>query len=203
MTNSDLIRQLQNRGVLRTPEIIAAFKAVDRGDFIPVDLKSEAYDDHPLPLGFGSTISQPWTVAFMFELLEPKTGNRILDVGSGSGWTTAILSSIVGGAGRVVGIERIPELVLRGRENLAKYAIQNAEIKNAGEDLGFPSAGPYERILVSAAADNLPESLVGQLKEDGILVIPIRSQIWRVQKHPDGLDIKKYDGFAFVPLIER
>jgi len=118
--NKELIKHLIARNVLKTKAIIDAFQAVDRIDFVPLKYLDEAYGDYPLPIGYGQTISQPFTVAFMLELLQPQKGDKILDVGSGSGWTTALLAHIVQEEGSVRGIELIPELVAFGKKNLNK-----------------------------------------------------------------------------------
>src|SRR3989338_6252796 len=116
-----LISDLVNRGYLKTPDIINAFREVDRGDFVPGDIKSAAYLNQALPIGRNQTISQPLVVAFMLELLEPAAGEKILDIGLGSGWQAAILAQIVGRNGRIVALERIPELFEFAKKNLAKH----------------------------------------------------------------------------------
>ncbi|MBI4217191.1 MAG: protein-L-isoaspartate O-methyltransferase [Parcubacteria group bacterium] len=202
---------LTQKGVLKTQAIIEAFSRVDRKDFVPRDFQGYAYGDYPLPIAGEQTISQPTTVAFMLELLQPRQGEKILDVGSGSGWTTALLAFLVGEKGRVFGVERVPELVAFGAKNLGKYDFPQAIIVQAEKTLGFPKEAPFDKILVSAAAEGFPESLLSQLKEGGILVIPVRDAVWRVKKLPgtppngeaSKTEIQKFGGFAFVPLVER
>src|SRR3990170_6021596 len=129
MTKADLIQELIETGYLKTPRIIDAFQNIDRVDFVPEPFKGEAYENYPLSIGFGQTISQPLTVAFMLELLQPKEGEKILDVGAGSGWLSALLAYIVGnplrqpanGGGKIIGIERIPELKEMAEKNISKY----------------------------------------------------------------------------------
>lgn len=133
-SKKQLVQDLIFFKVLKTPDIIDAFKRIDRADFVPEKYRNEAYEDYPLPIGFGQTISQPATVAFMFELLRPKPGDIVLDIGSGSGWTVAMLASIVGNTGYVTGVEIIPELVTFGRKNLRKYPFVNASILSAREE---------------------------------------------------------------------
>lgn len=202
MNNKKLVDTLIEEDVLRTTEIKNAFTEVDRLDFVRKENLSEAYGNYPLSIGYEQTISQPATVAFMLELLDPKAGEMILDIGSGSGWTTELLAQIVGQKGHVWGLEIIPELVQFGRENIAKYTYGNAEILQASENLGLANNAPFDKILVSAGNTKLPQELVEQLKEGGIMVIPIGDAIWKVVKHSGGkTDIEKFEGFAFVPLI--
>ena len=184
--NGHLIDYLIARGVLHSPTLIEAFKRCDRILFVPDAFNAEAYNDYPLPIGERQTISQPTTVAIMIELLNPEAGHKILDIGSGSGWTTALLATAVGEEGFVEGIERIPFLVLYSRENLEKIPITNASITLAdSSDLGKPGH-LYDRILVSASAPTMPKSLLDQLKNGGILVIPIENSVWRFKKNSDG-----------------
>lgn len=199
----ELIRYLIGRGVLKSKTIVGAFRSVDRANFVLPEDRENPYVDMPLSIGFGQTISQPTTVAILLELLEPKEGNTILDVGSGSGWTTTLLASIVGKHGEVRGVEIIPELVIFGRRNLAKYHFPWAEIKEAHYDLGLSKHPPFDRILVSAAGQSVPEKLLGQLKVGGTMVIPIGNAVWQIRKAAkEKLKIKKFEGFVFVPLID-
>jgi protein-L-isoaspartate(D-aspartate) O-methyltransferase len=202
-SKEQLIDHLENgTRALKDRMIKDAFIAIDRKNFVPENYVEEAYDDYPLPLGdTGQTISQPTTVAFMLELLNPQEGEKILDVGSGSGFTTALLARIVGEKGRVIGVERIPELVKLGQKNLDKYNLKNAEIIKARKEIGFLKEAPFDKILVSATTEDLPKKLMEQLRVGGIMVVPIFDEIWQVKKLESGEDIKKYKGFAFVPLI--
>lgn len=192
---------LVRSGAIRSLHIAEAFRATDRADFIPHALRAEAYLDTALPIGAGQTISQPSTVAFMLELLGVETGERVLDVGAGSGWTSALLAYLVGPSGSVLGLERIPELVAFGAANLARYDRPWARIEKAREELGAPEEGPFDRILVSAAARSLPEKLVAELREGGTLVLPIRHGLWRVVRTAHEPAVDRYPGFVFVPLI--
>jgi protein-L-isoaspartate(D-aspartate) O-methyltransferase len=204
-TREQLIDRLKNdTKVLQEPRIKAAFRSVDRADFVRDDYKVEAYEDYPLPIGEGQTISQPTVVAFMLEKLDPQPGDRVLDVGCGSGWTTALLAHMVGKGGKVYGVERIPALVKFGRENLKKYSFDNAEIRKARSKLGFFQEAPFDRILVSASAPNekMSEELLKQLKPNGVMVIPIGDTIYRFEKDTSGnISSKAFPGFVFVPLI--
>ncbi len=198
-----LVAALRREGALVSKPVTDAFRAIDRALFVPTESRIFAYEDRPLPIGFGQTISQPTTVAFMLEQLGTKPSDRILDVGSGSGWTTALLASLVGPKGRVIGTEIIPELIRFGQENLARFDFPRARILTARKDIvGFPDEAPYDRILVSAAAETLPRSLVAQLKTGGTLVIPVRNSVWRLTKeNENNLSAVEYPGFRFVPLI--
>lgn len=201
-TNHQLIQSMIASGVLKTPQIINAFETVDRKNFIPIFYRLNTYVDAPLPIGNGQTISQPSTVAFMLEHLQPQAGDDILDIGSGSGWTTSLLCHIVGENGSVTGLERVHTLVETGQEHLAQFDFKhNCTIQEAGEQLGIPNK-TFDRILVSASAEYLPEELFDQLKIGGTLVIPILNSIFKFTKDAEGtIESKEYRGFRFVPLI--
>jgi protein-L-isoaspartate(D-aspartate) O-methyltransferase len=203
MGGKALADYLNQTGVLKTKQLYDAFVAVDRKDFVPEYLQDEAYEDHALPIGHGQTISQPYTVAFMLELLQPKTGNTVLDIGSGSGWTTALLAQIVGPEGSVFGLELVPELVKFGQQNLAKYDFKHAQIRQAKqEELAVPKKALFDRILASASADSLPDELIKRLQPPGRLVVPVRHSILSVQKTADSQIVTtEYPGFVFVPLL--
>ena len=202
MTSNQLIEHLIIAGVLQSPRIIEAFRAVDRNDFVPEEYAEEAYEDYPVPIGYGQTISQPYTVAFMLELLQPASGDKILDVGSGSGWTTVLLAQIVGPSGHVIGVEVKPELVEYGGQNLAKYDFAHATIRSASSKIGAPDEAPFDCILVSAAGTEVPHELVAQLKTGGTMVVPVESAILKIRKDRNGkTHTETYEGFAFVPLI--
>lgn len=201
MNQKQLTEYLISTGVLRSKPIIEAFQTIDRADFVLPQYKSETYEDYPLPIGQGQTISQPTTVVFMLELLQPEKGGHVLDVGSGSGWTTALLADIVGREGEVWGVEIVPELVELGNNNLQKYNFPWARIVQAGETIGFPDKAPFDRILVSASGEELPEELIKQLKIGGRLVIPIRNSIWQIDKTSENIFKElEFPGFVFVPL---
>ncbi|WP_373036195.1 protein-L-isoaspartate O-methyltransferase [Sulfurimonas sp.] len=200
-SNSELIRHLINRGALSSKNIIEAFENIDRADFVYDPSVSDVYEDYPLQIGYGQTISQPTTVAMMLEMLSPRKGQKILDIGSGSGWTTALLSFIVGDKGSVTGLERVEELVKYGKINLEKYGLYNSTIIQAGDALGIVGE-EFDRILVSAAADKFPTELLEQLKIGGRLVIPVGNSIYEVTKKENGeYESIEHYGFTFVPLI--
>jgi len=198
-----LIENLIRRGYLETPVIIDAFYKINRADFIPEDLKDKASMNAPLSIGYGQTISQPLTVAFMLELLQPKKGDKILDIGSGSGWQSSMLAYITGDKGKVFAIERILELSEFGRKNSERYNFKNLEFIISDGSKGYEKEAPYDRIIVAASASmEIPEELKKQLKIGGRLVIPVENSIWLVIKiAKDKYKEKEFPGFAFVPLI--
>jgi protein-L-isoaspartate(D-aspartate) O-methyltransferase len=196
-----LLQHMLATGVLRTPHLIDAFRAVDRAHFVPEALQAHAYEDCPLPIGYEQTISQPSTVAFMLELLAPQKGHHILDIGSGSGWTTALLAHIVGKDGSVRGLERIEPLITESLMHLEKYHFDNAIIERASTELGDITHAPFDRILVSASATSFPQELMSQVREGGVLVIPVREAIWKITRIEHQPMFEKFDGYLFVPLI--
>jgi len=202
-TNTELIQSMQNSGVLKTARIIKAFEKIDRKYFVPQGFEEEIYIDAPLPIGKGQTISQPSTVAFMLELLEPQVGDSVLDIGSGSAWTTSLLCEIVTPTGRVIGLERVDTLVNIGQNNLLQFSFKNCHIEKAAEQLGKPGE-KFDKILVSASAPDIPFSLFEQLKTGGILVIPVGNFIFKFTKFSDDkIQKEEYAGFVFVPLIYK
>ena len=199
-------------GYLKTPAIIEAFRKIKRRDFLVSGDEAEAEINAPVAIGFSQTISQPATVAFMLELLEPKQGEKILDVGSGSGWTCALLAQIVGEGGKVYGVERIRELKERAENNVAKYNfIEKGLVQIFCSDgtKGLPTLAPFDKIIVAAAAEEIPEALLEQLKVGGRLVIPVGKQYESqdmvvVDKIGENKFKKKiFPGFIFVPLVEN
>lgn len=201
--NSQLVDGLKALGVLYTPHIEEAFLVVDRKNFVTEESRKYAYVDEALSIGHGQTISQPYTVAFMLELLAPSPGERILDVGSGSGWSTALLAHIVGKAGHVFGVEIMPKLVKFGQKNLNIYNFSQADIRQANDELGLKKEAPFDKILVSAGCNKVPEELVAQLHTGGVMVIPINDALWKITKLPNNkIGTEVYAGFVFVPLID-
>lgn len=156
--------------------------------------------DKPLEIGHGQTNSQPFTVRKMLEWLDVQPGDNVLDVGSGSGWTTALLSHLTGNKGCVTAVEIIPELMVFGRENCLRQGVKNVQFHLPDNSFGWPANAPYDRILVSAAANAMPETLESQLAVGGRAVVPVRSSIWVIDKAGVELSAAEYPGFAFVPL---
>jgi protein-L-isoaspartate(D-aspartate) O-methyltransferase len=186
----------------------AALSSVPRRYFLPRRERRRAGADRPILIGHGQTNSQPTTVRNMLVLLDVRDGDRVLDVGSGSGWTTALLARLTGPTGRVHGVELEPDLVEFGTRNLAEFhrstdaAIGWASIQSAEPGiLGLPSTAPYDRILVSAEAADLPAALVDQLALSGRLVMPVAGRLAVVERSSDG-DVKerRVGYYAFVPL---
>lgn len=205
----ELVNKLVRYGVLGTPRIIQAFFKIDRTDFVPSDMKGLASIDEALPIGLGQTISQPYVVAFMLEKLEPKEGEKILDIGSGSGWTTALLAHIVSENGRVTAIEVIPALKEFGERNVAKYNfVERGIVKficgNGAK--GYPQDAPFDRILASASLPKkeLPRAWKEQLRIGGKVVVPIGNSIWVFTKRTEQrFEEEEYPGFVFVPFVRR
>jgi protein-L-isoaspartate(D-aspartate) O-methyltransferase len=213
MTRDALQKELVGEGYLRSPALIDAFQAVDRALFVPEDRKEEAYGNYPLPIGFGQTISQPLTVAFMLELLEPKAGDSVLEVGAGSGWQTALLSVLVGSAtgehptgGKVVAVERIPELAALAERNVTAAEVPtraNITFVVGDGSKGCVGEGPFDRIIAAAAAERIPDAWKEQVKIGGRIVAPLRESIVVLEKTGhDTFETRQHFGFSFVPLIE-
>lgn len=179
--------------------------AVDRRRFLPPRERPNAAIDAPLPIGRRQTNSQPRTVAAMLRLLDVRPGDRILDVGAGSGWTTALLSRLTGPTGRVIGVELEPTLARWGAGNLSPDERATAELRQSRPGvLGWPDDAPYDRVLVSAAADELPDALVEQLGPDGVMVLPVRATMTRVRKVPGRpIDVTTHGSYSFVPLRDH
>lgn len=184
------------------PEAVdRAFAAAPRTGFLPRAQQSHAHEDQPLEIGYGQTSSQPSTVRRMLRLLDVEEGHRVLDVGSGSGWTTTLLAHLVGPTGEVVGVELEPDLALWGASNLAVHELPWACVHRAAAGvLGWPKGAPYDRVLVSAAANEIPDALVDQLTLDGLMVCPVAGRMARVARTPDGTEVHWYGNYRFVPL---
>lgn len=202
MDRDSLIAQLA--GEVGDQRVLDAIAAVPREFFVSPDRRRSAWENRPLPIGEGQTISQPLVVAIMCELLSPGPGDLVLDVGGGSGYHAAVLAQL---AGRVISIERQPSLVAAATRALAAAGIENVEMVEADGSLGWPAQAPYDRINVAAAArDHVPQALLDQLAEGGRLVVPVgqrhqRLELWR--RTQGELTRKRLGAVAFVPLIEN
>jgi protein-L-isoaspartate(D-aspartate) O-methyltransferase len=198
-----VVETIERRGITDA-EVLKAMRGVPRHLFVPEDEQGYAYGDHPLPIGYGQTISQPYIVALMTELLELKEGDTVLEVGTGSGYQAAILGEIPGI--EVYTIEIIPELAKSARERLESLGYARIHCKEADGYYGWPEHAPFDAIIVTAAPDHIPQPLVDQLSEGGRMVIPVGppggyQTLWKLVKQPDG-EVENYNmgGVAFVPL---
>ena len=179
-----------------------AFEAVPRAGFLPRRARRRAGFDGPIEIGHGQTSSQPRTVANMLRLLDVREGQRVLDVGAGSGWTTALLAWLTGPEGRVRGVEIVPELAAVGAANLSATHQPWASLEVAvPRVLGLPADAPFDRILVSAQPAELPDELVAQLAEGGRLVIPVAGTMLLVERTGGGIQVSRHGSYRFVPLI--
>lgn len=182
--------------------VAVAFAATPRAGFLPEAAQRHASYDGPIDIGHGQTSSQPRTVEAMLRLLDVRPGQRVLDVGSGSGWTTALLAHLTGPTGTVLGVETVPELVAFGAANLARTGRSWAVVEQAGAGvLGRPELAPYDRILVSAEARRLPDELVAQLGDGGRMVVPVLGTMLLVVRHGDGTEVSRHGSYRFVPLV--
>ena len=210
-----LLKYLIKNGVLKTPRIIKAFKSIDRGDFVPENIRDLAYIDEALPIGEGQTISQPYTVAFMLELLQPQADDKIMDIGFGSGWQTVLLAQITGRDGKIYAIEIVPELCEFGKQNISKYNEKGIveTFCQSGEN-GLPDIAKkisgFDKIIAAAAlnpqfgspASELPRAWKEQLKIGGRIVVPIEHSIWLfIKKTASEFERYEYPGFTFVPFV--
>jgi protein-L-isoaspartate(D-aspartate) O-methyltransferase len=184
-----------------TDPVAAAFAAVPRADFLPRSARQRAGFDGPLSIGSGQTNSQPRTVDDMLRLLEVAPGMRVLDVGAGSGWTTALLAHLTGESGRVLGVELVPSIAEFGSANLARTPYRHASIRVPTPGvLGVPEEGPYDRVLVSAEARSVPGQLVDQLVDGGRMVVPVRGTMLLVRKEGTEVRTSEHGSYRFVPL---
>ena len=202
-----VMRQLAGRGV-RDQRVLAAMRWAPREWFLPPHLARDAYNDAPLPIGSGQTISQPYVVALMTERLDPRRTHRILEIGTGSGYQTAILAYLAGN-GKVFTVERLPDLLVEAEERFRRLGLTNIETRLGDGAAGWPEEGPFDGIIVAAAAPRVPEPLAAQLKPGGRLVIPVgdlASQelvILERSRNGEGLVRQQAGGVRFVPLISR
>ena len=200
-----LVEQIEARGV-RDPMVIAAMRAVPRECFVPEPLRADAYADTALPIGAGQTISQPYIVAYMLKALALRGGEKVLEIGAGSGYAAAVLSKI---AGDVFAIERIDSLARRAVGNLAEAGCGNVRIRHGDGTEGWPEEAPFDAILVSAGAPDLPTSLMGQLTIGGRLVVPVgyspryQDLVRIVRVSGEAYDRENIAEVRFVPLIGK
>ena len=204
---ADLVRFWKENFGFSEAELMA-FKEVDREDFIPDEFKNSAYQDMPLPLVRGKTISQPTTVMIMTHALELEAGEKVFEIGTGSGYQAAIIAKIVGPSGKVITTEVVPELVSLAKKNLRKAGISNVFVYEDDGSNGMPSEAPFDRIIITAACKEFPKPLIGQLKPNGIIVGPVGSQqeqeMVRGIKDKNGhLELEFLGPFLFTPMYGK
>ena len=202
----NLINIMRNSGFLNNSRVESAIKKTPRHEFVPMSLQEKAYDDIPIPIMNNQTVSQPSVVSRMTEWLDVMEGQKILEIGSGSGWQSAILSYLVG-RGKIYSIERHPELVNFAKENLEKVGIKNVSVTLGDGSLGLPKESPFDRIIITAACEKIPQSLFDQLSINGLLIAPVgefTQSLVLIKKTPHGvLEIKNEPGYVFVPLLGK
>ena len=197
--------QLVPRGV-SDPAVLGAFGKVPREKFIDPEHRKLAYIDSPLMIGEGQTISQPFTVAMMTQLLQLKSTDKVLEVGTGSGYQAAVLSEIVR-EGQVFTIERFENLALKARKVLKELKYLNVEVVVGDGTKGLPDGAPFDAIIVTAAAPKVPQPLIDQLAEGGRLVMPVgddwHQEMIRLTKTEEGVERENFGGYRFVPLVGK
>jgi protein-L-isoaspartate(D-aspartate) O-methyltransferase len=198
-----VLRQLEHRGI-SDKRVLQAMGEVPRHEFVPNEARSTAYGDHPLPIGFGQTISQPYIVAFMAERLALEPADRLLEVGTGSGYQAAVLSRLVK---QIFSIEIVDELILRATYDLKRLEYQNILLKKGDGYEGWPEFAPFDAITVAAALDHIPQPLVDQLREGGRMMIPVgndhHQQLFLIEKKPSGLCRRAICPVRFVPFTRK
>ncbi len=196
--------QIRLRGI-GDPAVLRAMATVPRHRFVPAEHRAAAYGDHPLPIGHGQTISQPYIVALMTQMLRLCPGDRVLEIGTGCGYQTAVLAEIVE---EVYSVEIIPELAAEAARRLAELGYGRVHLRQGDGHEGWPEHAPYQGIIVTAAAPEVPPALVEQLADGGRLVIPVGvylggQDLWLIEKHGAQLQRTNYGGVLFVPLVHR
>src|SRR6266702_1818541 len=198
-----VVRQLVNRGI-RDCRVLAAMAWVPREWFLPPYLARDAYEDAPLPIGSGQPISQPLIVALMTEALAPRRGHRVLEIGTGSGYQTAMLAHL---GARVYTVERLPDLLVEAEERFRRLGLRNIETRLGDGAGGWPERAPFQGIIVTAAAPAVPPPLPEQLAPGGRLVILVGDlaslELVVLERGPAGLVARRAGGVRFVPLISR
>lgn len=203
---NDLIIYLKNSKFLTDEKVESALQNIPRHEFVPESELEYAYDNEPLPIMKNQTISQPGVVTRMTEWLDIKNGQNILEIGTGSGWQSAILSYLVG-SGTIYSIERHPELAKFAQENLKKLKIDNVHVILGDGTLGYSQASPYDRIIITAACTEIPLPLLDQLSENGLIIAPVggsSQSLVLLQKTSKGIvEIKNQSKYVFVPLVGK
>ena len=203
---NDLIHSLRDSGFLNDDNVESAFRNIPRHEFVPTSELNRAYHNEPLSIMKNQTISQPGVVSRMTEWLDIQDGQKILEIGTGSAWQTAILSYLVG-TGAVYSVERHSELVKFARENLEKFRLDNAHVILGDGSLGYPKESPYDRIIITAACTKIPLPLLEQLGENGLIIAPVGDSLQSLvllKKTPEGIiEIKNQSNYVFVPLLGK
>jgi protein-L-isoaspartate(D-aspartate) O-methyltransferase len=195
--------QIASRGI-SDPRVLAAMLKVERHLFVPAALQPVAYADEPLPIGKGQTISQPYIVAYMTEALRISPGDRVLEIGAGSGYQAAVLAEVVGPSGYVYSIESVPDLADSARERLAGLGYKNIDVIRGDGYKGLAEKAPFDAIILTAAPPEVPKELVAQLKEDGRMVAPVGSffqELQLITRSGDGFTAKPLLPVRFVPMV--
>lgn len=199
-----LIADLEQMGIEST-SVLAAIRAVPRDRFVPEDRREHAWENRPLDIGGGQTISQPYTVARMAELAAIGHGGRVLDIGAGSGYAAAVAAQLVGPRGRVAAVERLPELVVQARRALAEAGYRAVRVREGDGRFGWPELAPYDSIVVAAQASAPPTALLEQLAPGGTLVIPIDvgdyATMTTFQRVGEQISMRTHGAYHFVPLV--
>jgi len=201
-----LIASLMRRGYIANERVEQAMRRVPREEFLPADLRDEAYVDSPLPIGEGQTISAPHMVAIMVEQLDLKAGHKVLEIGAGSGYHAAVCAEIVGPEGHIYTIERISSLASFAEENLKRTGYANVVTVIFGDGTkGLPEHAPYDRIFVAAGAPDVPSPLQEQLTDGGKMLVPVGGRFYqdliRVERAGKKFKKESLGGCVFVPLI--
>ena len=202
--NEKMIKDLIDREALKSRKIIDAFRKVPRFDFVPEKYISSFAGDYPLPLKNGQTISQPYTVAILLEALNPKKNEKILEIGTGSGWTAGLIGHIVGKKGKVVSIDIFEDLIEFAKENMEKTKLKNIILIHGDGKQGYKKESPYNRVIIHAACDNIPKKIIGQTKIGGTIVAPLNAflaqKLMVFKKRKNKLEGNSLGNFIFVPL---
>jgi len=204
MDKKTLIAYLKRSGYLKSPEIIAALEKIPRENFVPEELKDLAYEDTPLEIGHFQTISAPHMYAIMLELAEIKKGEKVLEIGTGSGYGAALISELVGKKTRAFSVEIIPELAANAERNLIRSKIKNVEVILDNGSLGLAAEAPFDKIIVTAGAPEIPRELIRQLKEGGKIIIPVGAafqELFVGIKTRGKMEYTTHGDVIFVPLV--
>jgi protein-L-isoaspartate(D-aspartate) O-methyltransferase len=192
--------QIEDRGVAHAG-VLKVMREIPRHEFVPREHQNQSYEDHPLPIGFNQTISQPYIVGLMTELLDPQPTDKVLEIGTGSGYQAAVLASLVK---EVFTIEILPTLAASAKELLSSKGFHNIQVRAGDGYLGWPEEAPFDKIIVTAAPPELPETLIDQLKTGGVIVVPVGTyyqELLVIRKTPEGIKEQLSIPVRFVPMV--